>query len=80
MVVLVSFTLSDFLVIALFLYIYVFFFTFSVKEAATDKDKEGTLHHSDEFECVICSQTSASTVDRPIAMVVLLQASSGKIL
>ncbi|CAN7998531.1 unnamed protein product [Ixodes pacificus] len=29
-----------------------------------------------EYECIICSQTSSSTEDRPIGMVVLLQATS----
>lgn len=39
-------------------------------------DLEPMMAVSREYECVICSQTSPSTVARPIGMVVLLQATS----
>ncbi|KAL3175252.1 hypothetical protein MRX96_010871 [Rhipicephalus microplus] len=39
-------------------------------------EPEPMVSVSKEYECVICSQTSPSTVTRPVGMVVLLQATS----
>ena len=44
-----------------------------------DIDEEEGLpkQGSDEFDCVICSQKSPSTAEKPIGLVILLQPSSG---
>uniref|UniRef100_A0A2R5LIR0 E3 ubiquitin-protein ligase n=1 Tax=Ornithodoros turicata TaxID=34597 RepID=A0A2R5LIR0_9ACAR len=39
-------------------------------------EREPVVTVAKEYECVICSQTSPSTAERPIGMVVLLQATS----
>lgn len=48
-------------------------------KASTSTSYQGTLEnqHQIEYDCVICGQTMPSTLERPIGLVTLLQASSG---
>lgn len=39
-------------------------------------EEESTMKSKQEYDCVICSQTTPSTEDKPMGLVVLVQASS----
>lgn len=46
-------------------------------EAAMDLGASEVMESEVLYDCVICGQSGPSTEDRPIGLVVLLQASSG---
>lgn len=55
------------------------FFKLSLTEQAecASGGAESLLNKEKEYECVICGQMTASEEERPVGMVVLLQATSG---
>lgn len=55
--------------------LYIFLFV-DCNEGASGTD-ETMISKEKEYECVICGQMTASEEDRPVGMVVLLQATSG---
>lgn len=46
-------------------------------EVDKEQDAEMSAASERQFDCVICGQTSSSTIDRPFGVAVLLQPSTG---
>ena len=53
--------------------------SFVIVESAIDEEDSGEqrLRSDQMYDCVICGQSSSSTCDRPLAVAVLLQSTTG---